>query len=259
MSSEARWLDDPKRAPSGALELLKGGVDIEPPEGAKGAVWGALAASLGPAATGVGGASATHASGATAGTGVAAVGTKVAVGGVLTKLTAIALVAGGAALGNEVSHRREDHARHAFVAATTTSAATTTPTAVATPIAAPVPTGLVLSTAPAEEPASKATATPARGSVGGEERQSQLREESALVIRARDAVRQGRANEAIGLLDSARGRFSDGVLAQEREALSVEALSGSGRATEAQSRAKAFLAAYPKSPHAARMKSFASR
>jgi hypothetical protein len=42
-------------------------------------------------------------------------------------------------------------------------------------------------------------------------------------------------------------------LLQEREALSISALSATGKTLEAAARARAFLRAFPNSPHAARV------
>ena len=64
----------------------------------------------------------------------------------------------------------------------------------------------------------------------------------------------GDAGRAIGLLAQARERFPGGVLGQERAALGVEALMQSGARAEAAESARRFLAAFPNSPHAARVR-----
>jgi hypothetical protein len=61
------------------------------------------------------------------------------------------------------------------------------------------------------------------------------------------------------LLDAARTEFAEGALVQEREALSIEALSRSGQREAADRRAAAFLRAYPGSPHVASVKTFIRR
>jgi hypothetical protein len=53
--------------------------------------------------------------------------------------------------------------------------------------------------------------------------------------------------------------FADGALAQEREALTIEALAHAGRREAASARAVAFLRAYPGSPHAATVRTFVGR
>ena len=80
------------------------------------------------------------------------------------------------------------------------------------------------------------------------------REESQLVGSARAMLRAGNATVALQLLDRATSRYPQGVLVQEREALRVEALTALGRTGEALTRAQAFMAAYPKSPHLRRIK-----
>jgi hypothetical protein len=116
---------------------------------------------------------------------------------------------------------------------------------------------------PSEPAPGDGAAAPA-GSPGGdalvatpeEARRSRLREESALVGEARGALRAGNAGQALTLLESARTRFPDGILGQEREALTIEALARSGNAAVASARARAFLAAYPSSAHAERIQTF---
>jgi hypothetical protein len=81
------------------------------------------------------------------------------------------------------------------------------------------------------------------------------REESQLISSARTALRGGDAAGALQLLDRVERRYPRGVLVQEREALRVEALAALGRTAEARAHADAFVRAYPKSPHLARVKS----
>jgi hypothetical protein len=80
------------------------------------------------------------------------------------------------------------------------------------------------------------------------------REESRLVGKAREALRAGDARTALSLLAQARERFPAGVLGQERAALGVEASMQSGARAEALESARRFLAAFPNSPHAARVR-----
>jgi hypothetical protein len=77
-----------------------------------------------------------------------------------------------------------------------------------------------------------------------------LRAESALVLKARKAMRAGDCPGALGRLDEAHARFPAGALVQERDALRVEALACSGRDAEATQQASAFMASYPGSPYA---------
>jgi hypothetical protein len=56
------------------------------------------------------------------------------------------------------------------------------------------------------------------------------------------------------VLGATERRFPDGILLQEREALTISALAELGRSSEASARARAFLRAFPQSPHAERVR-----
>ena len=89
------------------------------------------------------------------------------------------------------------------------------------------------------------------------DRETRLLEESRRLTEARDALRRGDASGALAQLAELQRAVPGGILGQEREALAIEALARSGRSSEAQARARAFLQAYPQSPHAARVEAFA--
>lgn len=89
-----------------------------------------------------------------------------------------------------------------------------------------------------------------------EERESRLREENELLRQARGALRGGDPGRAMLLLEQSRQKFPGGVLGQEREALTIEALARGGAREAASSRAAAFIKAHPTSPHAARLQAF---
>ncbi|WP_437911523.1 hypothetical protein WME73_27940 [Sorangium sp. So ce302] len=108
----------------------------------------------------------------------------------------------------------------------------------------------VLEAAPAPE------ATGAEGASSPGLRESRLREELTLLGDARAALRRGDASGALRIAEQARLRFPGGALAQEREALTIEALWQSGDRAAAAQRASAFLLAYPSSPHVPRLRSF---
>jgi hypothetical protein len=84
-----------------------------------------------------------------------------------------------------------------------------------------------------------------------------LREEAAMITAARAELRSGEAHAALVTLDRLQSRSRNGVLGQEREILTVQALSALGEADEARRRARAFVARYPDSPHAAQMRGIA--
>jgi len=87
---------------------------------------------------------------------------------------------------------------------------------------------------------------------------SQLAAEGRVVLDARRELREGRPADALRRLEAARVEFADGVLAQEREALTIEALARSGQRAAARARAAAFLRAHPESPHATDVRAFAA-
>ena len=80
--------------------------------------------------------------------------------------------------------------------------------------------------------------------------------ESAMVGRARNQLRSGQAGKALQTLEAIRKRAPGGVLVQEREALTIEALAASGQSATASARAEAFLSRFPASPHASRVRTF---
>ena len=92
----------------------------------------------------------------------------------------------------------------------------------------------------------------------GAERETMLQEESRETREAREALRRGDAAGALGMLEQIRARHPGGVLVQEREALTIEALARSGRRAEASARAAAFLKAYPTSTLAEHVQAFAT-
>lgn len=100
--------------------------------------------------------------------------------------------------------------------------------------------------APAKVPEIRATPAPMVVS-------NELLEEGRRLSRARAALRAHDSESALKLLQS--GPAGSAGLAQEREALTIEALwSQASSRSEANTRARAFIAAYPDSPYRARIK-----
>ena len=126
----------------------------------------------------------------------------------------------------------------------------------------PVPATTVVKTpAPSHAPAAH-TSRPA--GVSGEQPDdtarigtSRLAEESRAVIAARRALRDGDPAACLRLLEAARTAFPDGSLAQEREALTIQALASDGQHELAAQRAARFLREHPESPHAADLRRIA--
>jgi hypothetical protein len=74
---------------------------------------------------------------------------------------------------------------------------------------------------------------------------SSLRAEREVLDRARSALSGGDATAALALLDRHTTEFPQALLAEEREALAVQALVIGGRYDEARARAARFRAAWP--------------
>lgn len=115
------------------------------------------------------------------------------------------------------------------------------PTAPA-PSAAPVASAL-----PAVAPRASSSATGPASTTGD------LREQIALLDRARAALRSGHGGVALAELDSYRKRFPRGEFAQEVSVLKIEALVQNGQMDSARTLGKRFLAAHPESPHVERI------
>jgi outer membrane protein assembly factor BamD (BamD/ComL family) len=75
--------------------------------------------------------------------------------------------------------------------------------------------------------------------------------ESRRVAEARGLLRAGRTAACLVVLNDLMREFPNGVLTQEREALTIEALLGSGERERARSLALEFLRLHPNSPLAA--------
>jgi hypothetical protein len=142
------------------------------------------------------------------------------------------------------------------------SAATPRPAPVIAPSSAyvpPVPTTaqtslpvMVPSSVPSAEPSAAPSARPTTTAItrpGANTPSSDvdLAAERALIDRARMALARRQSGPALAALDEHTSRFPRGRLAEEREALAIQALAQAGRGAEAQRRADAFRRAYPKS------------
>jgi outer membrane protein assembly factor BamD (BamD/ComL family) len=78
-----------------------------------------------------------------------------------------------------------------------------------------------------------------------------------MITEARAQLRGGDARAALATLDRLQSRSRNGALGQEREILTIQALSALGETEDARRRAQAFVASYPDSPHAAQMRGVA--
>jgi hypothetical protein len=199
----------------------------------KAAMFAALAAQIGAA----GGAMATSSAAAQATTGVAAqsAATAVASKALVLKVVLVVAALGGAAAGARLMWPRPS------VEVDTTRAVA------AQVIAAPA----VTPAAPAEEPAKERH--PAVRTRVHRPRPERLALESRMLTEARAALRSGDRAAARRKLDRLGTEFPGGVLDQEREVLTIELIAAEGKLGEATGRVRAFVAAHPESPHAARL------
>ncbi|MCS6902525.1 MAG: outer membrane protein assembly factor BamD [Myxococcales bacterium] len=126
------------------------------------------------------------------------------------------------------------------------------PTTSEVPPTSAEPSGQAILSAPNEP----AVPSPAESSTSMvvKETLEQAREEARLVREADQALRRGDAGSALKTLEELRQRFPGGVLGQEREVLTIEALSRSGQGAQASARAEAFLVRNPASPFAERVR-----
>lgn len=288
MTDPIRWCDDTSNADEHERNVLRSDLDAQPPANLNALVWGKLAAelSLGSALVGVATAEAlTHTAASTAqGAGVAATqATKVvaAAGSPLAFVQGVAvgvLACGAVWAGVTLPAARPamnaaaapSVAAAAAVAAPARASAEATqdvrpPPELATAKPAPPATSHALPERQLEtrsgNPAPSVAAfgeVPDAPRVSLQDRQSQLKEEAALLRQARAELRAGALQRALGLLDESQRRFAAPELSQEREALLIELLARSGQTAAAAARARTFLASFPESPHADRLRAFAT-
>lgn len=165
----------------------------------------------------------------------AALATKVAVG-----VAIVVAFGGGVVVGRETAPSRE------------ATPASTTPvsTLAATTSNAPAPPAIESSTpsTPVSDLPSAATAS-ARpiASSSSNAPASDLAKEQALIDTARAALARGRGADALAAVEAHASRYPRGALAEEREALAVQALVVDGKPDAARARAAQFHRRYPSS------------
>jgi TolA-binding protein len=154
-------------------------------------------------------------------------------------LTAIAF--GGGVLVGEAHRSISDR--------TPSPAATSSPVVVQAPAELlPVPT-IAPSHLPSAEPPSVAVSAPSATALAPTTRApaGDPNEERALIDTARTALTRGRTVDAMTAIEDHTRRFPRGRLAEEREALAVQALALAGDSEGARARAERFRRAYPSS------------
>ncbi|MEO7036455.1 MAG: hypothetical protein ABI548_21100 [Polyangiaceae bacterium] len=151
-----------------------------------------------------------------------------------------------AALGAGVVVRQRAHQPTPPTVARAVVAATLPATEPALAPAEAAPEAEVTAPTEATEPSA-----PRRAALG-----ERLRQESALLTRARAELRGGNARAAQATLTRMQRAFGNGGLGQERAVLNIQALAAEGDAAAAARGARAFIAAHPESPHVPALRRF---
>lgn len=244
--------DPPRLLEDGTLtaderRALEAAAEERSPLGAKAAIWAVLSLELAAPATAAAASVTAAATGVTAASGAGA-----GAAGLLTTVALVKSAAVGLALGAAVGSGLYFSGRAEPPPPAPRELRVEGATSVAAPFhaAAAAPNAR----APAEEAsaAPSTTASEPRGEVARAERPREVppvESESQRVARARASLRAGDANRALETLGALARDEPNGLLAQEREALAIEALAALGRRDAARARADAFLARYPASPH----------
>lgn len=264
MSEEKRFLSTTGDEHEIERRLLRGLRDAAAPANAKAESWTRLQAQLAATAAVVAGAVAVQsvseaavssqaaAAGAATPTGLAGSG---ALPAAAMKLGLALLVAGSVTVGAVALWRRGP---------STITSRTNAPTL---PALAPIVTPLRET-----QPAPPAPATEAQFAAPRIQRESRptharraeptaaldpLSVEAAMLTQARAQLRGGDAPAALSTLSRLQSRSRNGALGQEREILTIQALSALGETAAAQRRARAFVESYPDSPHVAQVRGIA--
>ncbi len=218
----------------------------------------AASGSLVPAAS-VASVSSVAAVGATVGaTGLAAIGTKIAV--------AVALVSalgGGGALVVSAAHRNAARAESP-VAVATVAIAAAPPVAPTVPAAPAVTTASAVASAPVAAPVVNAaaphpavSASSASAAASPSTDTPDVADELVLLREARSALKAGNAERSLQILAEHAHRFPHGALTEEREAARAVAtcatVASGGSADTARATVARFFRLYPRSLHASRV------
>jgi hypothetical protein len=164
---------------------------------------------------------------------------------------ALALAAVTFALGGVVGaywqHRRAAPPELAPAPPVSTPVTSGAPSAASSPLLPPVASRPSASSVP-EPPSRAAPVVPSvKSASDASTADVSLAKERLLIDRARAAIARGRAVDAQQAVDEHAREFPRGQLAEEREALAVQALAQAGRTREATQRAAAFRKRWPDS------------
>lgn len=129
------------------------------------------------------------------------------------------------------------------------------PAPVPTPVVDLDPTPVPVESLPAPPPVIEKRVAPIPQPTATDKPQSTLEAELALLRDAKKSLDDGNSTRALAILDEHQRKFPDGILAEERASTRVFALCSAGRTAEAKTSAQDFLAKYPRSPSAPRVRS----
>lgn len=258
MGDPERLLSSVSDSDSLERELLASIQRVEPPANAQSEGWARLSAQiaavtlLGTAHGTAAAASAAHA-GAAAVPGAGAAATSASTTGLapamfklLSSKLAVALAVGGVAMGASAVWVQEAHRSAVPLPSPAASAKLAGPISAQLSAALPAAPDPALQLVPDSDPAKLSPS-----------RRDMLSAESALLTQARAQLRNGDVNAAQQVLRTLHKKFPKGMLRQEREVLAIEVLAARGNQAAARQRARAFIAAYPESPHSAQLSRFA--
>ncbi len=270
MGDPQRLLSNISDADDLERELLGSIQRLEPAAGAKDEAWSRLSAQIAAVAlvgTAHGSAAASAASSSAVASGAAApvAVAPLAAGPVgfapfalklLGSKLALGLALAGGAAGVSAVWVHFQHAPAPAAPQVVTVAALQPRPSPSEPVTAEAPPVAEVAQVPAPSADAPTSDAPSRPNVE-QSRKDRLGAESALLTRARAQLRHGDAPAAQQTLDQLRTKFPKGVLGQEREVLAIEVLAARGNGDAARKRARAFIAAYPSSPHSAQLSRFA--
>jgi hypothetical protein len=246
-------------------ELLRSIADVSPPDGAREAAWRGISAQIaGVSVVAAAASAAAYARAATqglptAGAGAASLAPQAGTSllhGLTTKVVIGAVVAAGATTAIGAAWLGGTRAKESPAIAT--SAAPRIEAERALPPGRPALPDEATPVVESTKPRALRPATPENTRPTKQRLDEALALESALVTQARADLKRGDARAALATLQRLKRESPRGVLHQEREVLTVQALAAAGQKDAARARAKVFIESFPNSPHAPLLRSLAS-
>ena len=282
MTTPRRWIDERSDADDFERAILRSELEAPTPAAAENEVLSRVLAAVGPLPVAPGPSASGAAGGGVLAKGAATLG-GLGKGFVLGIGVSAAVATGNHYFGGHSSRDGADPASTPSARAVPVSIAASGRKPVANPVEPPImdtrsespqrvdvptserPAGGAVGNAPSPSPTAELERAPGAPSVasfpstdGAALAASRLKEEAALLRRARAELRSGALTAAFATLEASRREFTAPALFQEREALSIELLHRSGERAAAAARAREFLSRFPESLHAATVRAFAN-